>query len=243
MIPRFFCPMPLSDGETIALPDAVAHHAGRVLRLSVGDAISLFNGEGGEYSARLTSVAKSVTAELGPWRAVSRESPLRLTLVQALAAGDKMDLVFQKAVELGVQALVPVASARSVLRLSGDRAAKRLEHWRSVVTSACEQSGRDFVPSVADLLSLPQYLGRVATEAPQGLRLMLSPTADKRLVDLTPATAATLLIGPEGGFTDDEEESARAAGFQAVKLGPRILRTETAGLAVVAAMQTLWGDL
>lgn len=244
MIPRFYCPIALVAGASLVLPEEVAHHAAKVLRLAVGDSVVLFNGEGGEYPARLTSVAKTVTAELGDWRAVSRESPLELTLVQALAAGDKMDWVFQKAVELGARQLVPVSASRSVLKLTGDRAEKRLEHWRSVVASACEQSGRDFLPTVAELANLPQYLGRLQSEplSANSLRLILSPYATTRLAELPRPDAVTLMIGPEGGFTDDEVAAAEAVGFTAVRLGPRILRTETAGLAAMALLQGLWGD-
>lgn len=244
MIPRFYCPIPLRSGDSLSLPEAVAHHAVKVLRLAVGAPIVLFNGEGGEFPARLTAAGKCVTAQLGDWCAVSRESPLHLTLVQALAAGDKMDWVFQKAVELGANRLVPVAASRSVLKLSGDRADKRLEHWRGVVTAACEQSGRDTVPEVTELLPLPHYLGRLREAPPAGdhVRLILSPYAATRLADLPRPAAVTLMIGPEGGFTDDEVAAAQAVGFTAIRLGPRILRTETAGLAAMALLQGKWGD-
>ncbi len=240
MNPRFFCSVPLAAGSNIDLPPEVAHHADRVLRLKAGDAITLFNGDGSEFPSVLLSLGKSARAELGPRLEPARESPLKLTLVQSLAAADKMDWVLQKAVELGVAGFKPVSSTRSVVKLVGDRAEKRVEHWRHIVAAACEQCGRNVLPSVADLQTLSRHL---AAPAPAGtLRLFLSPTAPARLSDLPRPAAVELLVGPEGGFTDAEEECARVVGYQPVRLGPRVLRTETAGLAALAALQLQWGD-
>ena len=240
MNPRFFCPIPLAAGHAIDLPAEVAHHADRVLRLKAGDRITLFNGDGGEFPAVLLSLGKTARAELEARLEPQRESPVMLTLVQSLATADKMDWVLQKAVELGVSRIVPVASARSVVKLSGDRAEKRVEHWRHIVAAACEQCGRNVLPPVADLLPLPRHLA--APPPGETLRLFLSPTAPDRLSDLPRPASVELLVGPEGGFTDDEESAARSVGYRPVRLGPRILRTETAGLAALAALQLQWGD-
>ena len=242
--PRFYCPVPLSVGACVDLPENAARHACRVLRLRVGDELTLFDGAGGEYAARIAEVGRErVSAELVHWRDADCEAPIRLTLVQALQAGEKMDLTMQKAVELGVSRIVPVASRRSVVRLSGERAQRRLEHWRGVVASACEQCGRNRVPEVTALAGLDRWLGEPA--AAGALRLMLAPGAAQTLNDLAipaPGGEVELLIGAEGGLAPDEVELAAAAGYLAVRLGPRVLRTETAGLAALAAIQCLWGD-
>jgi len=238
--PRFFCPSALAPGAVLGLPENAARHAARVLRLVAGDAITLFDGRGGEYGAHIVSVRKDeVAAEVGERRPVERESPLHILLTQALQSGDKMDLTVQKAVELGVAAIQPVGSRRSVVRLDGERALRRVEHWRGVAASACEQCGRNRVPDVAPLEPLERWLAKPAT-AP--LRLMLAPQAALTLPDLPPARSLELLIGAEGGLDPQEVAMAEAAGFVGVRLGPRVLRTETAGLAAVAAIQTLWGD-
>jgi RNA methyltransferase, RsmE family len=177
-----------------------------------------------------------------------RESPLQVTLAQAISSGDRMDFTLQKAVELGVNTIQPIASERSVVKLSGERAEKRREHWQNVVTSACEQCGRTTVPAVLPSLSLPDWLGYPSPQPSPArgeghLRLMLAPTASHTLHDLPkPAGEICLLIGCEGGFSPQEQQIAASCGFQAIRLGARILRTETAALATLAAMQALWGD-
>jgi 16S rRNA (uracil1498-N3)-methyltransferase len=240
-MPRFYCREALSPGAHVELPEPVARHAVRVLRLPPGAPMVLFDGRGGEYPAHILRIERDrVLAELGAWRDVERESPLAITLVQALQAGEKMDYTIQKAVELGVRDIVPVESRRSVMRLAGERAGKRVAHWQGVVASACEQCGRNQVPIVTPLEKLENWLARPAHGA---LRLMLAPDAEHSLVELPPpATEVQLLIGSEGGLDPQEMIAARQAGFQAVRMGPRILRTETAGLAALAAMQALWGD-
>ena len=180
-----------------------------------------------------------MVAELGAWRDVERESRLSVTLVQAVQAGDKMDFTIQKAVELGIKDIVPVDSRRSVIRLSGERAGKRVAHWQGVAAAACEQCGRNQVPNVAPLEKLENWLAKPPHE---GLRLMLMPDAEDTLASLPAVENVQLLIGAEGGLDPQEVIAARQAGFQAVRLGPRVLRTETAGLAALAAMQALWGD-
>jgi 16S rRNA (uracil1498-N3)-methyltransferase len=244
MISRFFCLGPLLPGTEIALPGEVAHHAERVLRLAVGDEVVLFDGSGAEFAARLTALGAHPRAHIAERREPQRESPLGLTLVQALASGDKMDWVIQKAVELGVAAVIPVAAERSVLRLAGERADKRLAHWRQVAVAACEQCGRNRVPEIFGVQPLVRYLAEGRAEAGPGLlRLLLDPLPGRRLAELDrPAGPVHVLIGPEGGWTEVELAAARVAGCTSIRLGPRVLRTESAGLAVVAALQTLWGD-
>ncbi|AUN96336.1 16S rRNA (uracil(1498)-N(3))-methyltransferase [Pseudazoarcus pumilus] len=241
MVSRFFCPEPLPESGEIPLPEPVSHHALRVLRLPDDAPLVLFDGTGREVAARLVVRGKRAFAELGAWSEPVRESPLELVLVQALASADKMDWVMQKAVELGASRIVPVRAARSVLRLSGERAAKRVAHWRQVAVAACEQCGRNRVPEIGDIVDLAVHLsaGRDAVEF-----VILDPHAGEPLTSLgAPQRARHLLIGPEGGFDELELAACRAAGARALRMGPRVLRTETAGLAVLASMQALWGDL
>lgn len=222
------------------LPAAAAHHALRVLRLRQGEAVRLFDGHGGEYAGSIVraergEVAVAVEAHLD----IERESPLAITLVQALQAGDRMDMTIQKAVELGVTAIVPVHSRRSLIRLDAARAARRVGHWRQVVASACEQCGRNRLPQVADVDSLEHWLARPAGAE---LRLFLSPLAERTLAASTVPASLELLVGPEGGLATDEATAAALAGYVPVRLGPRVLRTETAGMAALAAVQARWGD-
>ena len=238
--PRFYTRLALSPGARLELPEPVARHAVRVLRLGVGAEITLFDGRGGEYPATIEHIEKEhVTVHLGNWLLRECESPLQVTLIQAVQAGDKMDFTLQKAVELGVSAFYPVTSRRSVVRLSGDRAAKRVAHWQGVAAAACEQCGRNQVPVVGTLESVEQWLAR---PAPGTLRLMLAPDAKEILPANPPTLSVQLLVGAEGGLDPNEIAAAQSAGFIAVRLGPRILRTETAGPAALAAMQALWGD-
>ncbi len=241
MTARLYCPLPLSAGAPLDLPEAAAHHASRVLRLRNGDELTLFNGDGGEFAARVERIdARLVQVSLGERRDVDRESPLVVTLVQGLATGDRMDYTIQKAVELGVAAVQPVTMARSVARLDAARADKRMLHWRQIAISACEQCGRNRIPDVLPLRDLEDWLSQ-PTRAP--LRLLLAPDAHGALTALTPpAGGIELLAGPEGGLAPEETVAAVRAGFTAVRLGPRILRTETAALAALAALNALWGD-
>lgn len=247
MVPRFFCPIPLAPHSRVALPADAAHHARRVLRLAPGDAVTLFDGTGGEYPGRIAECAPEVRVALGARCDVERESPFALTLAQALPSGDKMDWVVQKAVELGVARIQPLESARSVVRLAGARAARRVDHWRQVAVSACEQCGRNRIPEVAPLLDLRAWLARLGGGGGEGGagegRLLLDPQAVAALRVAARPGPQLVLVGPEGGFADDELASVRAARFTGVTLGPRVLRTETAGLAVLAALGVLHGDL
>ncbi|MEC5398228.1 16S rRNA (uracil(1498)-N(3))-methyltransferase [Uliginosibacterium sp. H1] len=244
MTARFHCPVAISVGVEMPLPEEAAHHAARVLRLAEGDAVVLFDGEGGEYAARLVRVGREVWVRVESHAAADRESPLTVSLVQGLAVADKMDWIVQKATELGVAAVHPVAASRSVMKLTGDRADKRVAHWQGVAVAACEQSGRNRVPVVSPVRSLAQWLADWRAGAGKaGQCWVLDPQGAIPLARMAPpAGPVALLIGPEGGWTEQELVAIRGAGAQAVTLGPRILRTETAGLAALAAMQGLWGD-
>ncbi|UXY15577.1 16S rRNA (uracil(1498)-N(3))-methyltransferase [Chitiniphilus purpureus] len=242
-MPRLFlapdaAPVP---GARLALPEAAARHA-QVLRLQPGDTLTVFDGRGGEYAATVTQMGKrSVEVQIGTFDPAERESPLQLTLIQAVAAAERMDYAIQKATELGVAAIVPVNSAYSQGRLGGERAQKRHAHWQGVAVAACEQSGRTRVPQIAPVADLAKVL---AAPPQAGLRLLLSPRGAVSL-DALPheAGAATVLIGPEGGLSREEEDAARAAGFMPLCLGPRVLRTETAAAVTLALLQARWGDL
>lgn len=244
---RFYQPIDTAIGQLIELSDENKHHITRVLRLRKGDSITLFNGKGGEFSARIESITNSqVTALIESFHDEDRESPLTIELAQALCANEKMDWIIQKAVELGVNRIQPIVTERCVIQLSSERANKRLEHWKKIIISACEQSGRNYLPDIFPLVSLPSWLSQKKSENnPQEMRLMLSPTANEHLKKITrPANndSITLIIGPEGGFSPAEELSIAHCGYNAIRLGNRILRTETAGLAAIASLQTLWGD-
>lgn len=240
-LPRFYVPLPLSAPQRLALPVAAAHHAARVLRLQVGDALIVFNGQGGEYSAHILAMGKQdVTIEIERHDPVERESPLDVTLVQALSATERMEFSIQKAVELGIRQIIPVESERCVVRLHGERATKRLQHWQQIAVSACEQCGRNRLPQISPIISLSAWF---ATTTPEQERWILLPEADKALRDMQgPRKPLAVLVGPEGGFTDAEAAAAHRTDHQPVRLGPRILRTETVAPAMLAAMQVLWGD-
>jgi len=229
----------LSLGAEIDLPERVARHCA-VLRLRRGDAIVLFNGEGGESSAQLTRVSRGdARARVISSQRPERESPLVIALAQCVSSGDRMDATLQKSTELGVYRIVPIASERSIVKLSSDRADRRVAHWRNVVIAACEQCGRNQVPEVGAMIGFDAFLGQAAAD---GLRLLLAPDADRDLKQLEPPGKVTLLVGPEGGLAPEERQRAEKRGFLPVRFGPRVLRTETAPLAVIAAMQALWGD-
>lgn len=240
LAPRLYVDAPLAPGARLTLPEAAAHHAVRALRLHQGEAVVLFNGRGGEYAARIERAAKSgVTVELGAFSATERESPLAVTLVQGLSTGDRMDLTVQKSVELGVRSIQPVAAEKSVVRLAGERAAARLAHWQRIAIAACEQCGRNRVPEILPVVTLARY------SAPEGaLKLVLAPDAEVGLKQaLGPASSEIVLaVGPEAGLSDTEEAQLVAAGFRPVSLGPRILRTESAAPAALAALNALAGD-
>ena len=234
MISRFHFPGRLPAAGELQLPDALAHHAVRVLRLRDGERIVLFDGEGGEAEATLQVRGKAAWAQVEARREVDRESPLQIVLVQALASGDKMDWVVQKAVEMGASAIQPVQAERSVLRLAGERAQKKVAHWQAVAVAACEQSGRTRVPGIAPVRGLGEWLAALPAAGDE-LRLVLS-LRDAQPLRQGTARAVLALSGPEGGLGEAEEEAARRAGFTPLSLGPRTLRADTAPLALLARL-------
>lgn len=241
-VPRIYLPVPLSAGASIPLPSAAFKHVVRVLRLKSGAALTLFNGTGGEFQAVLDTVTRhAATVRIDTFIAREVESSLPVLLVQGVSRGERMDYTLQKAVELGVTAILPVLTAHSVVNLEAERLCNRLYHWRSVVVNACEQCGRNRLPALLEPLSLTDWLQAGHRQNPG---LVLDPLARQALRDITrPAGSVSLLIGPEGGLSRAEIALAEATGFTAVRLGPRIMRTETVGLAALTAVQVLWGDL
>ena len=237
--PRFYCDASLPPGATVELPERAVRHAA-ALRLREGDALVLFNGDGHESAATLTGLGKrGATCLVRSRRAVDRESPLEVHLAQGICAGDRMDLVLQKATELGIASIQPVVTARSIVRLAPERRERRETHWQNVVIAACEQCGRNLIPPVAPSTGLPEF---VALPARGGTRILLAPDGEATLRSLAPHAPVTILIGPEGGLAPEERELAATRGFTAVRFGPRILLTETAPLAALAALQALYGD-
>ena len=239
-MPRFYLADALQPGQNISLPENVIRHL-HVLRVREGEEITLFNGNGHNYPTRLLSLAKrQAVAEVLSEQAADNESPLAISLIQAVSSGERMDFTLQKSVEMGVTEIFPVTSARSIVKLSGERAEKRQERWQEIVIAACEQCGRNRIPTVHPLLPLPQRLQQLPQSDVHLLMGLHHPTSLKAI---QPAPQRiTLMIGPEGGWSPEEEAAAFQTGFQSILLGKRVLRTETAALAAIAAMQTLWGD-
>jgi len=239
---RSFVETPLTVGQQLSLPEDVANHLVRVMRLREGEGCVLFNGDGHDYSGTLVELGRrAAQVRIDAVQRLDNESALSITLLQGIARGEKMDLILQKATELGVHAIVPVNAERTEVKLDAARAEKRLAHWRSVVVSACGQSGRAVVPSV----SAPRSLLEAARSMPaETLKLTLDPQGEHRLSTLSPAPDGVVIaIGPEGGWSPRDRLALAEAGFQGLQLGPRILRTETAGLAAIAAVQARLGDL
>lgn len=241
MTSRVYINQALSLGASIMLPEDAARHLVQVLRMRIGESFIAFNGQGGEYTATLSAVAKrDAQATISEYHAADRESPLSITLAQCVSKGDRMDFTLQKAVELGVSTIVPLMSLRTVVKLDAERWAKKIEHWQGVIISACEQSGRTRVPQLAAPQDLDDWL---ADSGSDHLKLVLAPGASKQLRQLDRGSrAVTLLVGPEGGLSDAECALAARHDFIPLALGPRILRTETAGVAALAAIQAQWGD-
>ena len=238
-MPRFHVPLPLALQNAFRLPENTVRHI-QVLRLNAGDAVVLFNGTGSDFDAVLEEVGRRhALCRIIAQRQPENESPLRITLAQAVSSAEHMDYTIQKSVELGVARIQPVISTRSTARLSAERTEKRTRRWQDIAISACEQSGRSIIPEVLPPLPFTEYLRQAHT----GLRLIASLNRAQTLAAIAPPPEkAVLLAGPEGGWTAEEEATAAAAGFTAVSLGPRVLRTETAAPAAIAAMQALWGD-
>ncbi len=232
----------INDAELILEGDR-ARYLGRVLRLRVGDDITIFNGQGAEWSASISAMTKNTaTLLVGERHEVATESPLKIHLVQGISRGERMDFVVQKATELGVKRITPVLTEYGVVKLAGERAIKRRDHWQGVAASACEQSGRTRLPLIDTPLPLKDWFGNKPDEV--GTQLILAPGANTPLASLpAPVTKICVLVGPEGGFSQIEYENAELSGFKSIALGPRVLRTETAAAAALAVMQSLWGDL
>ncbi len=239
-IPRIYHPEPLQGSREVQLSEQAAQHVGRVLRLGVGAELILFDGLGGEYTACLVeSSRRHVRAKLLGFVARDSESPLSITLAQGVSKGERMDYTLQKAVELGVTHIVPLDTERSVVNLKGERREKKMAHWQGVIISACEQCGRNTIAQLLPWQSLDDWLA----SSVDGVGLLLDHRAETGLEGLSPATALTLLIGPEGGLSGSERTLASTRGYQGVRLGPRVLRTETAALTAIAILQSRWGDL
>lgn len=241
-MPRFYCAQTLSIGQIIELSDQVARHI-QVLRLAPGDLVTMFNGDGGEYTATISAIGKkTVTVEVKTFSPREVELPYAVTLAQALPEASKMDWIIEKAVELGTSVIQPLAARRCVVRLSSERALKKSAHWQGIVVAACEQSGRNRVPYLAEPADFNDWIGQHDLH----VRILLSPRAEQSLSDWArhhPPQAVTLLVGPEGGFTEQEEDAARAHNVLALSMGARVLRTETAGLAALAALNGVWGEM
>jgi 16S rRNA (uracil1498-N3)-methyltransferase len=245
---RCFVPTALQSETTLWLPAGAAAHVAKVLRLRAGAALTLFDGRGGQYEAQILALGRhGVQVRVGAHEPIERESPLAVTLLQCLVRTERMDWIVQKATELGVAAIVPVASEHSVVRLDESSAQRRLAHWQAVAVSACEQCGRNRVPTVRAAVA---FEAACAQAKGNGAQLMLAPEAPRSLADAVhplaaaaPVSALSLLIGPEGGFSEAERAIARDCGFIGCRLGPRILRAETAPLAALATLQALLGDL
>ena len=240
---RIHLESPLAAGAQVELRGKAADHVTRVLRLGAGDKVTLFNGDGSDYPSEIKELHKgSVTLAVRSAVHARAESPLAITLVQGIARGERMDLVVQKATELGVSAIVPVATARSVVRLDADTRAKKHAHWRGVAIAACEQCGRATLPAIAEPTDFGSWLARPAR--PESLRVLLSPQAEASLVATAAgATCVEMLVGPEGGLEDTERDLALTVGYLPCRLGPRVLRSETAAVAALAVLQSAAGDL
>ncbi len=240
---RVYVEAPLAPGGRVAIAGSAALHVTRVLRLRAGDPVTLFNGDGIDYPSRINALrSSSVEADILGTAAARPESPLALTLVPGIARGERIDLVVQKATELGVNAIVPVATARSVVKLDGESRGKKHAHWRGIAVAACEQCGRARLPLIAEPLALADWLQQPAP--PGARRIQLAVGASESLVIAAAgALAIELLVGPEGGLAPDERDAALAVGYRPCRLGPRVLRSETAAIAALTVLQSVAGDL
>lgn len=239
-VARFYCPEVEPSSELLTLPTQVHRHAIQVLRLKLGEDLCLFDGKGFEYTARLEHVSKRESAvRIFDRRQTDRESPLKTTLIQGVSRGERMDYTIQKAVELGVTQIIPVITERCNVSLSGERAEKKRAHWQGIIVSACEQSGRSVLPTLQPVLSFDALL----EASLPGMTVILDPQSESKIDSLANSDLINLLIGPEGGLTEKEIEDAKDSGYQSVQFGPRILRTETAAVAALSVIQTLWGDI
>lgn len=241
MLHRFHCPLPLSEGSELALPDKVAHHVRRVLRMQTGDRLILFDGLGGEYRARVETIGSEVRVRIEAFDAVEREAPVAIVLAQGLAASERMDFVMQKAAEVGIARIIPVQTVRSIVHLDADRARRRLAHWQGIAVAASEQCGRNRLPVVESIVTLPQFLAS-SREHGDSVRVVLDPEASVRLSQRVRRQPLCVLVGPEGGLADEEIHMAVRAGFEPTGLGPRIFRTETVGVIAASVWLTGLGE-
>jgi 16S rRNA (uracil1498-N3)-methyltransferase len=238
-VPRIFCDARLGPGAQLSLAPDAAQHVARALRLKTGDPLTLFDGRGGEYEATIQRIDRDrVDVKVGAWRDVEREARVQVGLVQGLPEADKMDWIIQKAVELGAAWIQPIVCDRSVVRLSGERAERRESHWKRVAVAACQQSGRNAVPDVRPTLTFQAWM----TAESSTRRWLLAPEAEPLSAQPAPAGPVEIVVGPEGGLSDRERDIALSRGCEPVSLGPRVLRTETAPIAALAAIHALWGD-
>ncbi|MGK0499395.1 MAG: 16S rRNA (uracil1498-N3)-methyltransferase [Oceanicoccus sp.] len=238
-ISRLFTDQPLSEQAQLTLNEATSHYLSKVLRLQEKAALILFNGQGGQFEATINSISKKqLTVDIGAYQRCDAESPLAIHLGIAVSKGDRMDMIMQKATELGVSSITPLSSERTEVKLKGERLEKKLQHWQKIVINACEQSGRDRVPPVKSLQPLTQWINDVHADE----KLVLHHRAAQQLQADQQVSSVALLIGPEGGLSETEISSAESNNFNALKLGPRVLRTETAPLAAVTLLQYVWGD-
>jgi 16S rRNA (uracil1498-N3)-methyltransferase len=248
---RVYVAAPVTAGKRLVVEGSAANHITRVLRLRSGEALTVFDGSGGEFGARIEEFRKdAVVVAVEQHRPLDRESPLTLTLAQGISRGERMDWIIQKATELGTSRIVPLFTKRSMVRLDERQAERKLQHWRAIAVAACEQCGRNKVPELATPID---FFDVLPADSSGATRLLLSPTGDLRIEDLqavdglnvgkSAGKSITVLIGPEGGLEDVEQEAALAAGFKAVRLGPRVLRTETAAIAALTIIQHHFGDL
>ena len=238
--PRIYTPQPLSAGTTLALDENASHHLARVLRFQIGHAITLFNGDGNEYAATISAIDKRhVSVDIGRVAMADRESPLAIHLGIAISKGERMDIVVQKAIELGVATVTPLISERVEVRLQGERAEKKMQHWQGIVIAACEQCARNRVPELNPITPLHDWIGSVLAER----KFVLHHRSETCLGEMIKPRSVALLIGPEGGLSETEIALAERKDFTSLRLGPRILRTETAPLAALAVLQFAFGDL
>lgn len=240
---RFYHSENLALKHLVVLGAQTHIHATKVLRLKVGDQFALFNGDGFDYVVKIIELSNHKTSvEIIDRYEVNHESPLRITLAQGIAGGDKMDWIIQKAVELGIESIQPLFTERSIVKLDRDRADKKLEHWKTVAISACEQTGRTIIPEILSALSLPQWLS-AQDQKKDSLKLILTPSKTQNINHLEkPSSSIKFMVGPEGGFSEKEMALALNSSFIPVNFGQRILRTETASIVALSIMQNLWGD-
>ncbi|MEM6582194.1 MAG: 16S rRNA (uracil(1498)-N(3))-methyltransferase [Pseudomonadota bacterium] len=239
-LPRIYTNQPLTENLSIELEAAPSRHLARSLRMKPGDHLIVFNGKGGQYAAVVESVQRStVNVTTNRFDAIERESKLSVTLGITVSRGDRMDWIVQKATELGVSGIVPLISERCEVRLKGDRIEKKLNHWQQIIASACEQCGRNRLPSIQPPLAIEQWIN----ETDASLKLVLHHLAEEAVALKDAPASIALLIGPEGGLTNEEVDAATHANFRAIRLGPRVMRTETAPIAALTIVQSRWGDM